>query len=58
MVPRGEVGIVVAQVGLGMAAISEQFFAAVLFMAVATTLIAPPFIRMLYSPGKRAAADV
>jgi len=49
MVPRGEVGIVVAQIGLGLAVISEQFFAAVLFMAVATTLIAPPFIKMLYS---------
>jgi Kef-type K+ transport system membrane component KefB len=46
MIPRGEVGIVVAQIGLGMAAISEQFFAAVLFMAVATTLIAPPLIKL------------
>jgi Kef-type K+ transport system membrane component KefB len=52
MVPRGEVGIVVAQIGLGMAVISEQFFAAVLFMAVATTLIAPPFIKILYSEDK------
>jgi Kef-type K+ transport system membrane component KefB len=49
MVPRGEVGIVVAQIGLGMAAISEQFFAAVLFMAIATTLIAPPLIKHFYS---------
>ena len=52
MVPRGEVGIVVAQIGLGMAVISEQFFASVLFMAVATTLIAPPFIKILYSEDK------
>ncbi len=52
MVPRGEVGIVVAQIGLGMAAISETFFAAVLFMAVATTLIAPPFIRILFAEDK------
>ncbi|MFN6964618.1 MAG: cation:proton antiporter [Pyrinomonadaceae bacterium] len=49
MVPRGEVGIVVAQIGLGMAAISQQFFGAVLFMAVATTLIAPPFVKLLFS---------
>lgn len=49
MVPRGEVGIVVAQIGLGLAVISEQFFAAVLFMAVATTLIAPPFIKLLFA---------
>jgi len=49
MVPRGEVGIVVAQIGLGLAAISEQFFASVVFMAVATTLIAPPLIKYLFA---------
>jgi Kef-type K+ transport system membrane component KefB len=49
MVPRGEVGIVVAQIGLGLAVISREFFAAVLFMAVATTLIAPPFIKLLFT---------
>ena len=52
MIPRGEVGIVVAQIGLGLGAISGHFFAAVLFMAVATTLIAPPFIKMLFSEDK------
>ena len=49
MVPRGEVGIVVAQIGLGLGVIQGHFFASVLFMAVATTLIAPPLIKMLYS---------
>lgn len=49
MVPRGEVGIVVAQIGLGLGVISGHFFAAVLFMAVATTLIAPPLIKLAYS---------
>ena len=49
MVPRGEVGIVVAQIGLGLGAISPPFFAAVLFMAIATTLIAPPFIKMAFA---------
>lgn len=48
MVPRGEVGIVVAQIGLGMAVISDSLYAVVLMMAVATTLIAPPFLRVLY----------
>jgi len=52
MIPRGEVGIVVAQIGLGMAVISQQFFASVLFMAVATTLIAPPLIKIFYSEDK------
>jgi len=52
MVPRGEVGIVVAQVGLGLGVIAPSFFAAVLFMAVATTLIAPPFIKILFAGDK------
>ena len=49
MVPRGEVGIVVAQIGLGLSVISHSLFGVVLFMAVATTLIAPPFLRILYA---------
>lgn len=48
MVPRGEVGIVVAQLGLALAVIDRQVFGAVLFMAVATTLIAPPLLRPLF----------
>lgn len=53
MVPRGEVGIVVAQIGVGMAVISDSLYAVVLMMAVATTLIAPPFLRVLYVSEKR-----
>lgn len=49
MVPRGEVGIVVAQIGLAVGVVDDRLFGAVLFMAVATTLIAPPFLRPLYS---------
>lgn len=49
MVPRGEVGIVVAQLGLALGVIGDSLFAVVLFMAVATTLIAPPFLKLLYA---------
>lgn len=49
MVPRGEVGIVVAQIGFGLAVINASLFGVVLFMAIATTLIAPPFLKMLYA---------
>ncbi len=52
MVPRGEVGIVVAQIGLGLAAIGDKYFGAVLFMAIATTLIAPPFIKLFFAEDK------
>ena len=49
MVPRGEVGIVAAQLGLAVGALNANLFAVVLFMAVATTLIAPPFLRRLFA---------
>src|SRR5687767_983895 len=48
MVPRGEVGIIVAQIGLSLAVIGAELYGVVLFMAVATTLIAPPFLKRLY----------
>ena len=58
MVPRGEVGIVVAQIVLGLAVISDAFFAAVLFMAIATTLIAPPFIKILFADEEAAKGKI
>lgn len=54
MVPRGEVGIVVAQIGMGMAVISDSLYGVVLMMAVTTTLIAPPFLRILFASEKAA----
>lgn len=58
MVPRGEVGIVVAQIGLSMAVINARLYGVVLFMAVATTLIAPPFLKWLYASEEAARAQV
>ena len=49
MVPRGEVGIIVAQIGLSLAVIGPEIYGVVLFMAVATTVIAPPFLKLLYA---------
>jgi Kef-type K+ transport system membrane component KefB len=49
MVPRGEVGIIVAQIGLSLAVIGAELYGVVLFMAIATTLIAPPFLKWLYA---------
>ncbi|HET8547575.1 MAG TPA: cation:proton antiporter [Bryobacteraceae bacterium] len=48
MVPRGEVGMVVAQIGLSMGVIEKSVYGVVVFMAVATTLIAPPLLKMFY----------
>jgi Kef-type K+ transport system membrane component KefB len=49
MIPRGEVGIVVAQIGLALAAVGEQVYGVVLSMAVITTLVAPPFIKLAFA---------
>lgn len=52
MMPRGEVGIVVAQIGLALAAVGDKIYAVVLAMAVATTLIAPVFIKVAFAGEK------
>jgi len=49
MVPRGEVGIIVAQIGLSLAVIGAELYGVVLFMAVATTVMAPPFLKLLFA---------
>ncbi len=48
MIPRGEVGMVVAQLGLAMGVIEGPVYAVVVFMAVATTLIAPPLLTLTF----------
>ena len=55
MVPRGEVGMVVAQLGLSMAVIEAPVYSVVVFMAVATTIVAPALLNLAYAgeqPGK------
>jgi Na+:H+ antiporter len=49
MVPRGEVGMVVAQLGLSMAVIEKPIYAVVVFMAIATTIIAPALLNLAYA---------
>jgi Kef-type K+ transport system membrane component KefB len=44
MSPRGEVGIIVASIGLGVGVLTESLFSVVVFMSIATTLIAPPLL--------------
>jgi Kef-type K+ transport system membrane component KefB len=49
MIPRGEVGIVVAQIGLAMAAVGDAIYGVVLAMSVITTLAAPPLIKLAFA---------
>jgi Kef-type K+ transport system membrane component KefB len=54
MVPRGEVGLIFAGVGLtlkvhGQRVLDEAAFAAILFMVVVTTLITPPLLQWSFT---------
>ncbi len=57
MVPRGEVGMVVAQMGLSMGVIAQHVYGVVVFMAVMTTIVAPPFLKLTYKGVKPGAAE-
>jgi Kef-type K+ transport system membrane component KefB len=48
MTPRGEVGLIVALVGLQTNVISGSTYALLLFMTAATTLVAPPLMKMVF----------
>ena len=47
MIPRGEVGIVVAGLGLSYGAIESEMYSVVVGMAIITTLIVPPLLPTL-----------
>jgi len=46
-VPRGEVGIVVAGLGLTTGAIGAEIYSVVVGMAIITTLVVPPLLPVL-----------
>ncbi|HWC17084.1 MAG TPA: cation:proton antiporter [Terriglobales bacterium] len=48
MTPRGEVGLIVALIGLQMKMVSDAAYAIVVFMTAATTIFAPVTLRFLY----------
>jgi Kef-type K+ transport system membrane component KefB len=49
MAPRGEVGLIVASLGLGLGAIPAELFSIVVIMSILTTLVVPPVLRALYA---------
>ncbi len=50
MVPRGEVGIVVAGIGLSAGAISTDVYISVIGMVILTTVVAPFLIKVAFRP--------
>jgi len=49
MVSRGEVGLIVASVGLTSGLLSEEVFSAIIAMVLITTLVTPPMLRASFS---------
>ena len=45
MLPRGEVGLIFATIGLKVGALSEEMYGSILFVVLLTTLLAPPLLR-------------
>jgi Kef-type K+ transport system membrane component KefB len=50
MIPRGEVGIIVAGIGATAGVVGDERFAVIVAMSVATTLLAPPLLRRVLRP--------
>jgi Kef-type K+ transport system membrane component KefB len=48
MVPRGEVGLIFADIGRRSGVLAEEVFSAVLLMVMATTFVAPPALKALF----------
>jgi Kef-type K+ transport system membrane component KefB len=48
MIPRGEVGMVVAQIGLGIGVMARSVSGVIVCMSVVTTLIAPPLLKIAF----------
>src|SRR6266853_1068132 len=45
MAPRGEVGLIFAQIGLTAGILSNRLFSAILLVVIATTLVTPPLLQ-------------
>jgi len=52
MVSRGEVGLIVANVGIGAGLVSGSEFSAIVGMVLATTIVTPPMLRALFAEQK------
>jgi Kef-type K+ transport system membrane component KefB len=50
MIPRGEVGLIFAQMGLTSGVFDAAMFSAVALMVVVTTFMAPPLLKLLFPP--------
>jgi Kef-type K+ transport system membrane component KefB len=57
MVPRGEVGLIFADIGRRAGILGDEVFGAVLLMVMVTTFVAPPGLKALFSRGHEEAVE-
>jgi len=57
MVPRGEVGIIVASLGRSSKVFSDEVFALIIAMSLLTSIIAPPVLKLLFARLPRGGDD-
>jgi len=55
MMPRGEVALIIALVGLNSRIVTQSTYAIVVFMTAITTLLAPPVLRHIFRPERLSA---
>ena len=51
MIPRGEVALIIAGIGLATGAVDQAAFSVVIFMTFATTIVAPPLLVPVFRRG-------
>lgn len=58
MIPRGEVGLIFAQLGLVTGAVDKGLFGAIMLMVLATTFVTPPLLAAVANGPRRRASDM
>lgn len=57
MISRGEVGLIVASVGMQAGLVTDGEFSAIVGMVIVTTLVTPPLLRILFKEPKQAKVE-
>ena len=51
MIPRGEVGLIFASIGLTGGILSRETYSAILIMVILSTFVVPPFLKVIFARG-------
>jgi len=53
MISRGEVGLIIAKIGLDNGLLNQDIFATIVIMILITTLVTPPLLRAAFARSDR-----